>query len=366
MKLTSGGNCSVPSDQLNVRIIAGKEADISAYCLTANGQVADASDVVFHGQPTCSQGALILLSEGISEGLDTHFLVNLFALDDKIEKIAFVCAARQNQTIDALGSLSIQVEQQGTIIVSCDVDMADRSEMALILGELYRRDKEWKFRFISQGFKAGLKPLASLYGVELNQVQALNFNKMSLTKKTPTISLEKTSGYGLINLNLNWYQPASSDKSNRIDLDLGCFIRLKSGKKTIVQAIGKRFGHLNDEPFVKLLGDDRTSSNLESKWLQINGKKWQEIDEILIFSFIYDGTPAWIKIDALVSLYVPNEPPLEIRLTEGDSANGMCAIARLINQDGAFKVERINQYFSSHAMLDKAFDWGFRWVKGSK
>lgn len=380
MKLIPGGNCPVPSNLLTVRVITGVEADISAYRLMANGQVANDSDMIFYGQPTCSEGAIKLLSEGVN----THFSVDLLALNSSIEKIAFACTSSPNQTISSLGKISIHLEQQGEIIVSCDVDMTNREEAALILGELYRRNNEWKFRFVSQGFKGGLKPLAELYGVEIDEDQngstgsfippaeakKVNLSKISLTKNNPTISLEKRNDYGLIKINLNWHQDTSSNgffsSSNAIDLDLGCFIRLKDGTQMVVQAVGKRFGNLDHEPFVKLLGDDRTGSVTEGEWLHVNGKEWREIDEILVFAFIYDGIPDWTKTDGVVTIYVPNESPVETRLTEEGSSNGMCAIARLLNQDGAIKVERINQYFSGHAMLDKAFDWGFRWVKGSK
>ncbi|PVF11494.1 tellurium resistance protein, partial [Yersinia pestis] len=44
----------------------------------------------------------------------------------------------------------------------------------------------------------------------------------------------------------------------------------------------------------------------------------------------------------------------------------MCAVARLVNESGNIKVERINRYFSGHKEMDEAFGWGFRWKAGSK
>jgi hypothetical protein len=40
-------------------------------------------------------------------------------------------------------------------------------ETALIVGELYRRNNEWKFRAVGQGFVGGLGPLARQYGVDV-------------------------------------------------------------------------------------------------------------------------------------------------------------------------------------------------------
>ena len=44
----------------------------------------------------------------------------------------------------------------------------------------------------------------------------------------------------------------------------------------------------------------------------------------------------------------------------------MCAIARLINDGGSIRVERINRYFPGHREMDQAFGWGFRWTAGSQ
>jgi tellurite resistance protein TerA len=67
-----------------------------------------------------------------------------------------------------------------------------------------------------------------------------------------------------------------------------------------------------------------------------------------------------------VTIHVPGQPPIETRLTEGAGNAPMCAIARLVNQQGSINVERINQYFNGHKEMDKAFNWGFSWKRGSK
>ncbi len=66
---------------------------------------------------------------------------------------------------------------------------------------------------------------------------------------------------------------------------------------------------------------------------------------VLIYAFIYQGVPSWDKTDGVVTLHVPEQPPIETRLTEGDNKRTLCAIARLVNENGSIRVERINQYF---------------------
>ena len=41
-------------------------------------------------------------------------------------------------------------------------------ETAMIFGELYRNNNEWKFRAIGQGYSGGLGPLARNFGVDVS------------------------------------------------------------------------------------------------------------------------------------------------------------------------------------------------------
>ncbi|WP_279145832.1 TerD family protein [Photobacterium carnosum] len=369
---------------MTIRVQTGVEVDISAYRLDVKGKVSGDMDMIFYGQRVCRDNAVILSNEGVN----TTYTVNLNRVNNTVEKIAFACTCNPDQTVSSLGHIVIQVEQVGSVLVSCNVDLSGRTEVALILGELYRRNNEWKFRFVSQGFNGGLKPLAEHFGVDVDEEQGqpqpisppvikpINLSKVSLTKNNPTVNLTKRSDYGLIKVNLNWNQKTSKSNgllggifgstSDAIDLDLGCFVRLKDGDQFVIQAVGKNFGDLDYEPYVKLLADDRTGSSTSGEWLHINGRRWSEIKEILVFAFIYDGVPNWTETDGVVTIHVPNEPPVETRLTEGGRSNRMCGIARLINNNGVISVERVNKYFSGHRDLDGAFEWGFRWVAGSK
>ncbi|MFP3435115.1 tellurium resistance protein TerA, partial [Paraburkholderia sp. SIMBA_061] len=78
------------------------------------------------------------------------------------------------------------------------------------------------------------------------------------------------------------------------------------------------------------------------------------------------GVASWDKTDGVVTLHIPEQPPIETRLTEGSNRHNMCAIARLVNENGTIKVERINEFFGGHKDMDKALGWGFRWSAGSK
>jgi len=383
MDLMPGGNAPVPSQELRVRVTSAGPVDASAFRLFANGKVQGDADMVFYGQPRNDDGSISL----VSEGHNSTFTVSLHQLKAEVQKVAFTVTCDGGQTVSSLRTLAIDVMQGATSLVSGNVDLSGRQEAALILGEFYRRNDEWKFRFVAQGFNGGLKPLAEHFGVDIADdapttsappvapppaEKKINLSKVSLTKEKPAISLTKRDNFGEIRINLNWHRGsgrtglAGMFGSKGVDLDLGAFVALQDGYKSVIQALGNAFGHYHDEPYVQLQGDDRTGDVSEGEWLHINGREWKNIREVLIYAFIYEGAPSWDKTDGVVVIHVPDQPPIETRLTEGDNRRTLCAIARLVNENGSIKVERINQFFKGQSEMDKAFGWGFRWSAGSK
>ena len=410
-QLIAGANAPLPTDNISVRILSQNAIDCAAYRLTTDGKVRGDGDMIFYGQKRSDDGNVSFRGHDS----DGFFDINLPAQPANIDKIAL--AFSSEQTLAQVGDVDIQVLQGSQVLMTCQLSSAGRNEKAIILAECYRRQGNWKFRFIAQGFNGGLKPLSEHFGVEIaddapapqnttqNQAQpintqkadntsqastpppipatpSVNLNKITLTKNQSSINLKKRDDFGKISVNLDWNQRPESNKSapkkgllgdlfkqhqsSGIDLDVGAMIHLKNGEKTLIQALGNRFGSLQSAPYVCLRADDRTGQVSGGEWLDINGKQWSQIEEVFIFAFIYEGAPNWEKTDGVVTIHVPDQSPIETRLTEGASNLPMCAIARLVNQQGSINVERINQYFKGHQEMDKAFNWGFSWKRGRK
>lgn len=388
MNMTPGANAPVPSKLLKVRVLSGASVDASAFRLYADGKVKGDADMIFYGQPKSDDATVSLTNEGHN----ANFAVDVSRLHPDVQKVAFTVTCEGAQTVAGLQRLLIQIEADNEVLLVGTVELNGRQEAALILGELYRRNSEWKFRFIAQGFNGGLKPLAEHFGVDVADAPApapaaapapaptpkpepakISLSKVSLTKEKPAISLTKRDNFGEIRINLNWHRGSgptglramfSSNKG--IDLDLGAFVEMANGEKTVIQALGKRFGDYNREPYVQLQGDDRTGEVSDGEWLHINGREWKNIREVLVFAFIYEGVASWDKTDGVVTLHIPDQPPIETRMTEGQNNRNMCAIARLVNENGSIKVERVNRFFNGHSDMDQAFGWGFSWRAGSK
>ena len=407
--LIAGANAPLPTDNISIRILSQSAIDCAAYRLTTEGKVRGDGDMIFYGQTRSDDGSVSFRGHDS----DGFFDINLPAQPASIEKIALAFSSAQ--TLAQVGDVDIQVLQGSQVLITCQLSAAGRNEKAIILAECYRRQGNWKFRFIAQGFEGGLKPLSEHFGVEIadeapaqNQAPpintqkagsapqtstplpipagstnpSINLSKITLTKNQSSINLKKRDDFGKISVNLDWNQRPDvskqapkkgllgdlfkQHKAGGIDLDVGAMIHLKNGEKTLIQALGSRFGSLQSAPYVLLRADDRTGQVSGGEWLDINGQQWSQIEEVFIFAFIYEGAPNWAQTDGVVTIHVPDQPPIETRLTEGTGNLPMCAIARLVNQQGSINVERINQYFIGHQEMDKAFNWGFSWKRGSK
>ncbi|SDW83315.1 tellurite resistance protein TerA [Pseudomonas syringae] len=389
-QLVPGANAPVATGPLTVEIsyapLAGADIDVSAFLLTGSGKVRGDQDMCFYGQKSVNNGAVQQTEASAGRAV---FTLDPSRLDSVIEKVALTATIYENKaSFDAVSRLALSI----TGGIEAEIPTSGMKETALILGEFYLRQGAWKFRCVAQGFAGGLEPLAKNFGVEVAAPQdqpapapapvpapavksTVSLSKITLDKTRASVSLEKNSaGFGEIRVNLNWNRRSdnkgggffSMKKSNAIDLDVGCLFELQDGSKGAVQALGNSFGSLNSEPFIKLMGDDRTGSISDGEWLHINGGHWGKIRRILVYAFIYEGAPNWKETDGVVTIHAPGQPPIEVRLNEEGGRQGMCAIALLENDNGAVKVTRRVDFHNGHSNMDKAYGWGMRWAAGSK
>jgi tellurite resistance protein TerA len=386
--LVPGGNAPVATGQVRIDIsysaIPGADIDVSAFVLNAAGKVRGDTDMCFYGQTNVLGGTVQMTESSAGRAV---FTLDLSRLDAAVEKVALTATIYENKaSFDRVSHLALTVSGG----IEAQIPTNGMKETALILGEFYRRQGEWKFRCVAQGFAGGLEPLAKYFGVEIAAPapapvaapapvvapvpaapkSSVSLSKITLDKTRSSISLEKTSeGFGEIKVNLNWNKGKGGgffSRNNAIDLDVGCLYELQDGSKGVVQALGNSFGELNYDPYIQLMGDDRTGAVSDGEWLHINGKHWGDIRRVLVFAFIYEGAPNWRETDGVVTIYVPGQPPIEVRLNEEGGRLGMCAIALLENENGGVKVSRRVDFHKGHSVMDKAYGWGMRWAAGSK
>ncbi|HEX8222439.1 MAG TPA: TerD family protein [Allosphingosinicella sp.] len=389
MQLQRGANTSIGNGAVRVavEIGAGASADVSAYLLNEAGKVRGDHDMVFFNQPSGGDGSVRLA--------DGRFDIDLDRVPAEIARIVFcvtVDQAQGRQSLSALASGGVVVTRDGGTVAEFRPDLGDATEAAMTFGELYRRGGEWKFRAVGQGFNGGLAPLARSFGIDVADDPApappppappppapvpppapasppISLSKVSLEKKGQAVSLQKRgASFGQIVVNLNWSRGKKGffSSAGAIDLDLGCLLEMQDGRKSVVQALGRMFGAYNEPPYIALDGDDRTGDVSMGENMRINGAHWSEIRRVAVFANIYDGVPNWQQTDGVVSLTMPDQPPIEVRMTEGRNDKRLCGIVLLENDGGQLKATRIVDYFRDQSELDHAYGWGLRWVAGSK
>lgn len=152
-----------------------------------------------------------------------------------------------------------------------------------------------------------------------------------------------------------------------IDLDLGCLYELQTGERGAIQAFGDRYGNFDEKPFITLSGDERTGdASGEDELLIVNGQKWPEIKRLLLYAYIYGGTPDWSIAKPLVKVRIAAEPDVMIIPEAGDSSLTVCAVASLENVRNGIRITNHTEYFAGHAEMDRAFGFGLSWENGAK
>jgi tellurium resistance protein TerD len=155
---------------------AAFDLDASVFLLKGDGKVRSDADFVFYNQPKSAEGSVVHKGDnrtGAGEGDDEAVDVDLAATPAAVEKIAFTVtihdadARRQNFGMVNKAYIRVVNQADGKELARYDLSEDGSTEAALIFGELYRNNGEWKFKAVGQGFKGGLGPLAASYGVSV-------------------------------------------------------------------------------------------------------------------------------------------------------------------------------------------------------
>ncbi len=110
---------------------------------------------------------------GEGEGDDEQIEVDLAKIPANIEKVAFTVtiydADTRRQNFGQVSNAFIRIvdETTNTELIRYDLGEDFSIETAVVVGELYRHNGEWKFNAIGSGFQGGLAALCGHYGIEV-------------------------------------------------------------------------------------------------------------------------------------------------------------------------------------------------------
>jgi tellurium resistance protein TerD len=189
ISLSKGGNVSLSKEDpgldeimiglgWDVRATDGAafDLDASAFVLNSAGKVRSDSDFCFYNNKNVLAGAVVHQGDNLTgegDGDDEQIKVTLSKISSDVDKIAIVVTIhegeKKGQTFGQVSNAFIRLvnEKTGKEVVRYDLSEDASVETAMILGEVYRHGSDFKFRAVGQGFKGGLGPLASNYGVNV-------------------------------------------------------------------------------------------------------------------------------------------------------------------------------------------------------
>jgi tellurium resistance protein TerD len=151
------------------------DLDASAFLVGANGKCPTEKEFIFYGNLEHPSGSVKHMGDnltGAGEGDDEEIQIDLGLIPANIDKVAFTVtiydseARRQNFGQVSNAYIRIVDEVSGAELLRYDLGEDFSIETAVVVGELYRHNDEWKFNAIGSGFQGGLAALCGHYGID--------------------------------------------------------------------------------------------------------------------------------------------------------------------------------------------------------
>ena len=190
VSLTKGGNISLTKtapELKNVLIGLGWDArstdgdafdlDASIFLLAENGKVRSDADFIFYNQLTSPCGSVEHTGDnrtGEGEGDDEQLKIYIDKIPAAISRLAVTVtihdAVARKQNFGQVAEAFIRIVDMDTDTEVTRFDLSEdySTETAMVFGEIYRHNGEWKFRAVGQGYAGGLEAMCGQYGVNVS------------------------------------------------------------------------------------------------------------------------------------------------------------------------------------------------------
>ena len=152
------------------------DLDAAAFLLDGSGKTSSDADFVFYGNLKHTSGGVEHLGDNLTgegDGDDEQIKVDLSKVPEAVEKIDFTVtiyeAEERRQNFGQVSNDFIRIvdESSNTELIRYDLGEDFSIETAVVFGELYKNNGEWKFNAIGSGYQGGLAALCAHYGVDV-------------------------------------------------------------------------------------------------------------------------------------------------------------------------------------------------------
>jgi tellurium resistance protein TerD len=189
VSLSKGGNVSLSKEEPGLeKVLIGLgwdtrstdgtdfDLDASAFLLAVGDRVRGDGDFIFYNNLRSTDGSVEHTGDnrtGEGDGDDEALKVDLTKVPAEVQKIAVAVtihdgeARRQSFGMVSNAFIRVANDATGREIARYDLTEDASTETAMVFGEVYRHNGEWKFRAVGQGYKGGLGPMAKNYGVNI-------------------------------------------------------------------------------------------------------------------------------------------------------------------------------------------------------
>ncbi len=189
VSLSKGGNVSLSKNAPSLkriliglgweaRVTTGSDYDLdaSAFLLGENGKVRRDEDFIFYNQLSSQCGSVEHTGDnrtGAGDGDDEALKIDLEKVPESIKRIV-ICvtiddAEARKQNFGQVSDAFMRIVNLDNDIEIARFDLSEdySTETAMIFGEIYRHNGEWKFRAVGQGFAGGLEAMCNQFGVKV-------------------------------------------------------------------------------------------------------------------------------------------------------------------------------------------------------
>ena len=151
------------------------DLDASVFIADASGHCPSEKEFIFYGNLEHTSGSVKHMGDNLTgggDGDDEQIMIDLSLIPQNISKIAFTVtiydADNRRQNFGQVSNSFVRIVDQATgeEIVRYDLGEDFSIETAIVVGELYRNNGEWKFNAIGSGFQGGLAALCGHYGID--------------------------------------------------------------------------------------------------------------------------------------------------------------------------------------------------------
>ncbi|ATW43862.1 TerD family protein [Glaesserella parasuis] len=152
------------------------DLDSSIFMATENGKVPSDSHFIFYNQLRSPCGGVEHTGDNLTgdgDGDDESVIVKLDQVQSDIKSLFITVtiheAEARRQNFGQVSNAFVRLVNNDTNeeVVRFDLSEDYSTETAMVFGEIYRHNGEWKFRAIGQGYSGGLFALCKQYGVNV-------------------------------------------------------------------------------------------------------------------------------------------------------------------------------------------------------